>query len=98
MAEGGSNRASQNRRRSSDNVGAAQAQAINTSNSNLNVRRQASKKKQAVIPQVTMQSSPTDLALLAENQLFQAYQVVYYNEQSSNSAASSQSSNANGEG
>ena len=29
-----------------------------------------------------MQSSPTDLALLAENQLFQAYQVVYYNEQS----------------
>mmetsp|Transcript_14430 Transcript_14430/g.19556 ORF Transcript_14430/g.19556 Transcript_14430/m.19556 type:complete len:85 (+) Transcript_14430:692-946(+) len=33
-----------------------------------------------------MQSSPTDLALLAENQLFQAYQVVYYNEQSSQSS------------
>jgi len=37
---------------------------------------------------VTMQSSPTDLALLAENQLFQAYQVVYYNEQSSQSSTS----------
>ena len=36
-----------------------------------------------------MQSSPTDLALLAENQLFQAYQVVYYNESTSSSATNS---------
>ena len=46
------------------------------------------------MPQVTMQSSPTDMALLAENQLFQAYQVVYYNEQTSNNS-SNNSANPN---
>ena len=40
-----------------------------------------------------MQSSPTDLALLAENQLFQAYQVVYYNEQTSQSSGSTNAGN-----
>ena len=44
-----------------------------------------------------MQSSPTDLALLAENQLFQAYQVVYYNDQTSQSSASGAANSTTGD-
>ena len=46
-----------------------------------NNRRSAVKKKTP--PELTLYSSPGDLNLLAENQLFQAYQVVYYQDQSS---------------
>ena len=55
------------------------------------------KRSKAMVPQVTMSSSPTDLALLAENQLFQAYQVVYYNEQSPSSSAGTSGSSAAGD-
>ena len=51
-------------------------------------------KKRAQVPAVTMTSSPTDLALLAENQLFQAYQVVYYNEAGQSGTSSASNANA----